>query len=188
MHFVEVAVQNVRGFSPAGRFALKTGYLVLKPPAALSPLAGLSLALLYADGRGGDAALAASAQKPGKAALTFVGQDSVTYRVLRELGGGGSLHRLNPTTKQPELVTQDTAEANQFLRGQVGLPPRTTFEQLFCLHAPQLPSRRPRGAGRPASTSGGLPPHSSPGMPGLHSPSSPGMPALRSPTSPGMAI
>ncbi|HYO67464.1 MAG TPA: chromosome segregation protein SMC [Archangium sp.] len=186
MHFVEVAVQNVRGFSPAGRFALKTGYLVLKPPTPeLSPLAGLSLALLYADGRGGDAALAASTQKAGKAALTFVGQDSLTYRVLRELGGGGSLHRLNPTTKQPELVTQDTAEANQFLRGQVGLPPRTTFEQLFCLQASQLPSRRPRGAGRPASTSG-LRAHSSPGMPGLHS--SPGMPAVRSPTSPGMAI
>jgi hypothetical protein len=186
MHFVEVAVQNVRGFSPAGRFAFKTGYLVLKPPTPeLSPLAGLSLALLYADGRGGDAALAASTQKAGKAALTFVGQDSVTYRVLRELGGGGSLHRLNPATKQPELVTQDTAEANQFLRGQVGLPPRTTFEQLFCLQAAQLPSRRPRGAGRPASTSG-LRAHSSPGMPGLH-PSSPGMPALRSPTSPGMA-
>jgi hypothetical protein len=188
MHFVEVAVQNVRGFSPAGRFALKTGYLVLKPPTPeLSPLAGLSLALLYADGRGGDAALAATTQKAGKAALTFVGQDSVTYRVLRELGGGGSLHRLNPATKQPELVTQDTAEANQFLRGQVGLPPRTTFEQLFCLQAAQLPSRRPRGAGRPASTSG-LRAHSSPGMPALHSPSSPGMPALRSPTSPGMSI
>ncbi|MCY1078589.1 ATP-binding protein [Archangium lansingense] len=182
MHFVEVAVQNVRGFSPAGRFALKTGYLVLKPPTAeLSPLAGLSLALLYADGRGGDAALAATTQKAGKAALTLVGQDSVTYRVLRELGGGGSLHRLNPATKQPELVSQDTAEANQFLRGQVGLPPRTTFEQLFCLQAAQLPSRRPRGAGRPASTSG-LRAHSSPGM----HPSSPGMPAMRSPTSPGM--
>jgi hypothetical protein len=187
MHFVEVAVQNVRGFSPAGRFSLKTGYLVLKPPAEMSPLAGLSLALLYADGRGGDASLAASAQRPGKAALTFVGQDSVTYRVLRELGGGGSLHRLNPTTKQPELVTQDTAEANQFLRGQVGLPPRTNFEQLFCLHAAQLPSRRPRGAGRQATTSG-LRAHSSPGMAALHSPSSPGMAALRSPSSPGMAI
>lgn len=184
MHFVEVAVQNVRGFSPAGRFALKTGYLVLKPPTPeLSPLAGLSLALLYADGRGGDAALAATTQKAGKAALTFVGQDSVTYRVLRELGGGGSLHRLNPATKQPELVTQDTAEANQFLRGQVGLPPRTTFEQLFCLQAAQLPSRRPRGAGRPASTSG-LRTHSSPGMPALRSPTSPGM-AI---SSPGMAI
>ncbi len=188
MHFVEVAVQNVRGFSPAGRFALKTGYLVLKPPTPeLSPLAGLSLALLYADGRGGDAALAASPQKAGKAALTFVGQDSVTYRVLRELGGGGSLHRLNPTTKQPELVTQDTAEANQFLRGQAGLPPRTTFEQLFCLQAAQLPSRRPRGAGRPASTSG-MRALSSPGMPAAHGHSSPGMPAVRSPTSPGMAI
>ncbi|OJT17680.1 chromosome segregation protein SMC [Archangium sp. Cb G35] len=191
MHFVEVAVQNVRGFSPAGRFALKTGYLVLKPPTPeLSPLAGLSLALLYADGRGGDAALAASTQKAAKAALTLVGQDSLTYRVLRELGGGGSLHRLNPATKQPELVTQDTAEANQFLRGQVGLPPRTTFEQLFCLQAAQLPSRRPRGAGRPASTSG-LRAHSSTGMPAMRSPTSPGM-AHSSPgmahSSPGMSI
>ncbi|WPB72748.1 chromosome segregation protein SMC [Archangium violaceum] len=184
MNFVEVAVQNVRGFSPAGRFVLKTGYLVLKPPTPeLSPLAGLSLALLYADGRGGDAALAASTQKAAKAALTLVGQDSVTYRVLRELGGGGSLHRLNPATKQPELVTQDTAEANQFLRGQVGLPPRTTFEQLFCLQAAQLPSRRPRGAGRPASTSG-LRAHSSTGMPAMRSPTSPGM----AHSSPGMSI
>jgi len=178
MHFVELAVQNVRGFSPAGRFALKTGYLVLKPPTAeLSPLAGLSLALLYSDGRGGDASFSASAQKPGKGALTLVGQDSLTYRVLRELGGGGSLHRLNPTTKQPELVTQDTGEANQFLRGQVGLPPRATFEQLFTLQAAQLPSRRPRSAARSLS---------SPGMPAARSLSSPGMPAARSLSSPGM--
>ena len=182
MHFVEVAVQNVRGFSPAGRFALKTGYLVLKPPAEPSPLAGLTLALLYADGRGGDAAMAASAQKPGKAALTLVGQDNVTYRVLRELGGGGSLHRLNPNTQQPELVTQDTTDANQFLRGQVGLPPRATFEQLFCLQAAQLPSRRPRGGMGRASTSG-VRTLSSPGMPSVHAPSSPG---LRTQSSPGM--
>lgn len=189
MHFVEVAVQNVRGFSPAGRFALKPGYLVLKPPAEVSPLAMLSLALLYADGRGGDASLAASTQKPGKAALTFVGQDSVTYRILRELGGGGSLHRLNPATKQPELVTQDTAEANQFLRGQAGLPPRTTFEQLFCLQAAQLPSRRPRGGGRPASTSGaGMRMGSSPGMPAMRTASSSGVPAMHAPSAPGMAV
>lgn len=157
MHFVELAVQNVRGFSPTGRFALKTGYLVLKPPSAEPcALAGLTLALLYSDGRGGDASFSASAQKPGKAALTLVGQDTLTYRVLRELGGGGSLHRLNPTTKQPELVTQDTTEANQFLRGQVGMPPRATFEQLLTLQAAQLPSRRPRagGGGRTASSAG----------------------------------
>ncbi|ATB33391.1 ATP-binding protein [Melittangium boletus] len=176
MHFVELAVQNVRGFSPAGRFALKTGYLVLKPPTAEpSPLAGLSLALLYADGRGGDASFSASAQKPGKAALTLMGQDGVTYRVLRELGGGGSLHRLNPATKQPELVTQDTTEANQFLRGQVGLPPRTTFDQLFCLYAAQLPSRRPRGLGRATTSASGLRTQSSSGIAAARTHSSPGI-------------
>ncbi|ATB39131.1 hypothetical protein CYFUS_004570 [Cystobacter fuscus] len=179
MHFVELAVQNVRGFSPAGRFALKTGYFVLKPPTAEpSPLSGLTLALLYADGRGGDAAFSVSAQKPGKGALTFVGQDTLTYRVLREMGGGGTLHRLNPTTKQPELVTQDTGEANQFLRGQAGLPPRTTFEQLFTLQAAQLPSRRPRSGGRSMST---------PGMPAARTLSSPGMPAVRTSSSSGLA-
>jgi hypothetical protein len=197
MHFAEVAVQNVRGFSPAGRFALKTGYLVLKPPAESSPLAALTLALLYADGRGGDAALAATAQKAGKAALTFVGQDAVTYRVLRELGGGGSLHRLIPGTQQPELVTQDTTDANQFLRGQAGLPPRTTFELLCCLQGAQLPSRRPRGGAGRATTSGsgmralsspGMPGLHSPSSPGLHSPSSPGMPGLRTQSSPGMVM
>ncbi|MCY1023698.1 chromosome segregation protein SMC [Pyxidicoccus sp. MSG2] len=147
MQFAEVAVQNVRGFSPAGRFALKAGYLVLKPPTAeVSPLAGLSLALLFADGRGGDASFLTPGAKTGKAALTFVGVDGVTYRVLRELGGSGTLHRMNKATQQAELVTSDTSEIGQFLRGQVGLPPRTTFEQVYCLQAGQLPSRRPRKA------------------------------------------
>lgn len=67
MQFAEVAVQNVRGFSPAGRFALKAGYLVLKPPSAeSSPLAGLSLALLFADGRGTDASFIATGAKSGR--------------------------------------------------------------------------------------------------------------------------
>ncbi|WAM29992.1 ATP-binding protein [Myxococcus sp. NMCA1] len=145
MQFAEVAVQNVRGFSPAGRFALKAGYLVLKPPSAeSSPLAGLSLALLFADGRGSDASFIASGAKSGKAALTFVGVDGVTYRVLRDLGGSGTLHRMNPTTQQPELVSSDASEISQFLRGQAGLPPKTTFEQVYCLQSAQLPSRRPR--------------------------------------------
>ncbi|QQR47848.1 chromosome segregation protein SMC [Myxococcus xanthus] len=145
MQFAEVAVQNVRGFSPAGRFALKAGYLVLKPPSAeSSPLAGLSLALLFADGRGTDASFIATGAKSGKAALTFVGVDGVTYRVLRDLGGSGTLHRMNPTTQQPELVSSDASEISQFLRGQAGLPPKTTFEQVYCLQLGQLPSRRPR--------------------------------------------
>ncbi|QSQ15382.1 chromosome segregation protein SMC [Myxococcus landrumensis] len=161
MQFVEVAVQNVRGFSPAGRSALKAGYLVLKPPGAeVSPFAGLLLALLYSDGRGGDVSFVAPGAKSGKAALTFQGVDGVTYRVLRELGGSGTLHRVNKTTQQPELVSSDASETNQFLRGQVGLPPRTAFEQLYCLQLGQLPSRRPRKAAAKAGdpkTSGKFP-------------------------------
>jgi hypothetical protein len=160
MQFAEVAVQNVRGFSPAGRFALKAGYLVLKPPSAeASPLAGLTLALLYPDGRGGDAAFVAAGAKSGKAAVTFQGADGVTYRVLRELGGSGTLHRVNKATQQPELVSSDASEILQFLRGGVGLPPRTTFEQVYCLQVAQLPSRRPRkAAAKPdAKTSGKMP-------------------------------
>ncbi|MET0404014.1 MAG: chromosome segregation protein SMC [Cystobacter sp.] len=176
---MELAVQNVRGFSPTGRFALKTGYQVLNPPTSeVSPLVGLSLALLYADGRGGDSTLSASTQRPGKGALTFQGQDALTYRVLRELGGGGSLHRLNPATKQPELVTQDAGEAGQFLRGQVGLPPRTTFETLFTLQAAQLPSLRPRGAARSTSSAG---------VPAARTHSSSGVAAVRTVSSPGLA-
>src|SRR5690242_551091 len=138
MNFVEVAVQHVRGFSATGRFPFKPGYLVLKPPTAeLSPLAGLALALLFPDGRGGDASFIAHGQPKGKAAFTMLGQDGVTYRLLRELGGSGTLHRINPSTQQPELISQDASEMGQYLRAQVGLPPRTTFEQVCCL----LPSQ-----------------------------------------------
>ncbi|MDC0706970.1 chromosome segregation protein SMC [Stigmatella sp. ncwal1] len=161
MHFVEVAIQNVRGFSAQGRFALKPGYLVLKPPTSdVSPLAGLALALFYADGRGGDASFSASSDKPGKAAFTFVGQDSQTYRLLRELGGSGTLHKQTAPGQPPELISQDSAEIGQFLRAQAGLPSRTTLEQVYCLMPGHLPSRRPRlrtsrpDLKRPSVTSG----------------------------------
>ncbi|HET9450589.1 MAG TPA: chromosome segregation protein SMC, partial [Aggregicoccus sp.] len=144
MHLLELAIQNVRGFSPAGRHPLKLGYVVLRGPAEAPPLGALALALLYPDGRGGDAELSAPGQRGGKAALSLQGNDGVTYRLLRELGGAGGLHRLNPETRQPELVTQDAAEMVQVLRAQAGLPTRATFEQLYCLRTEQLPSRKPR--------------------------------------------
>ena len=145
MHFVEVAVQNVRGFTAQGRFPFKQGYLVLKPPSAeVSPLAGLSLALLYSDGRGEDSKFVATGQKSGKCAFTFVAQDNLTYRLLRELGGSGTLHKQTVTGQPPELVSDDAAEIAQYLRSQAGLPARSTFEQVYCLMANQMPSRRPR--------------------------------------------
>src|SRR4051794_2816985 len=167
MHFTEVAVQNVRGFSAQGRFPLKPSFLVLKPPAAeISPLAALALALLYADGRGEDARFSVQGQKAGKVAFTMLGQDNFTYRLLRELGGSGTLHKQSAPGQPPELVSQDSAEIAQYLRSQVGLPSRTAWENVYSLMPGQMPSRRPR-----VRTS--KPDLKRPSMPGM--PSHPGM-------------
>lgn len=145
MLLLELAAQAVRGFSPAARVALKPGYLVLKSPAATpSPLAGLLSALCFPDGRGGDASFLAPGAKAGKAGFSFQGNDQSAWRLVRELGGAGSLHRLNRTNNQFEIVTQDSAEMAQMLRATVGMPPRTTFEQLFTFSVAQLPTRRPK--------------------------------------------
>ncbi len=146
MLLLELAAQSVRGFSPAARVALKPGYLILKSPAETpSPLAGLFTALCFPDGRGGDAAFLAAGAKTGKAGFSFQGNDQSAWRLVRELGGAGSLHRLNRANNQFEVVTQDSAEMGQVLRASVGMPPRTTFEQLFSFTPSQLPTRRPKG-------------------------------------------
>lgn len=163
MYLLELAAQNVRGLSPTVRAALKPGYLLIQTPAAApAPLAGLVVALCYPDGRGEDAAFAVPGQK-AKVALTLLGNDQTTYRLMRALGGQGNLSRLNKAAGAYEVVTEDSGEMAQFLRGQAGFPSRGTFEQLFTFTAAQLPSRRPRtarpalGASKPSLSSAGLP-------------------------------
>ncbi len=145
MHLVELSAQAVGGFSPTARARLNVGYLVLKPPGPqVPPVAELLCALLYADGRGGDASLLAPGAKAGGAAVTFVGNDQTTYRIARQLGGPGALERLNPATSQVERVSEHAVDIAQYLRGQAQLLPRTTFEQLFCFTRAQLPTVRPK--------------------------------------------
>jgi hypothetical protein len=152
MYLLELAGQSVRGLSPALRVALKPGYVVLKPPGAESPpLATLISALLFPEGRGGDASFIAPGQRAGKAGLTLLGNDQNTYRLVRDLGGPGALHRLDRTTQKFVVVTEDANEMTQCVRSQVGAPPKSTFEQLFSLTTHQLPSRRPSKS-RPAGT------------------------------------
>lgn len=146
MLFLELAAQSVRGFSPSVRAALKPGYVALRSPSELpAPLAGLILTLAYPDGRGGDAAYLAPGAKSGRAGLSIQGHDGSVWRIVRDLGGAGGLHKLNRATNQFEAVSQDAVEMAQALRAGAGLAPRTTWEQLFTLTGPQLPSRRPRG-------------------------------------------
>lgn len=145
MHLLELAAQGVKGFSPTARAALTPGYNVVQAPGGEPvPLTGLTLALLYSDGRGEDAVYSVPGGPPGKAAVTLQGNDLTTYRVVRELGGVGGLHRLNKATGKFELVSKDAMEVTQFLRGQVGAPGKSTFEHLFMLSAAHFPSRKPK--------------------------------------------
>jgi hypothetical protein len=152
VHWVEFALQGVRGFLPSVRISLRPGYWTLLPKAPGVPLVGLASALLYPDGRGGDAAFATPGQE-SRAALWFSARDGGTYRVMRDLGRGGALHRVNGTTRAHDLVTEDPAEMVQFLRGQVGLPARSVYEQLFTFIPSQLPSKRSPKGGRAAQAS-----------------------------------
>lgn len=149
MLLLELAAQAVRGFSPSVRAALKPGYVGLKSPTDIpAPLAGLVVALCYPDGRGGDAAFLAPGAKTGRAGLSVQGQDNEVWRIVRDLGGAGGLHKLNRATNQFDVATQDATEMGQILRAQVGFPARTTYEQFFTFTAGQLPSRRPKQAAK----------------------------------------
>lgn len=144
MVILELAVQGVRGFSPSARLALKTGYTILKSPGEIpAPLAGLSLALLFPDGRGGDSAFLAPGSKAGRAGVSLQAADGTVWRLVRDLGGQGALNKLNRSTNQFEVFTQDASEMVHALRG-AGFPSRQLFEQLFTFSVGQLPSRRPR--------------------------------------------
>ncbi len=146
MLFLELAAQSVRGFSPSVRAALKPGYVALRSPSELpAPLSGLIVSLAYPDGRGGDAAFLAPGAKSGRAGLSIQGHDGSVWRIVRDLGGAGGLHKLNRATNQFEAVAQAADELAQALRQGAGLTSRTTWEQLFTLTGPQLPTRRPRG-------------------------------------------
>jgi hypothetical protein len=117
---------------------------------------GLTSELCFPDGRGGDARYAAAdGGSTSKAALWIVGRDKATYRILRELGRSGALHRVNPATRGHDLVTEEPTEMAQFLRAQVGFPPRGRYETLFTFTAGQLPSKRPKRSAGPAARSGG---------------------------------
>ncbi len=145
MLILELAVQGVRGFSPSARIAFKPGYLVLQSPTEIpAPIAGLVLSLLYPDGRGGESAFVAPGAKLARAGLTVQSNEQELWRVVRDLGGQGALHKLNRSSNQFEVLSQDAAEIIQALR-TAGFPSRALFEQLFTFSVGQLPSRKPKG-------------------------------------------
>lgn len=142
MRLLELAVQGVRGFSPSARFAFLPSFQGLQGPADLPPpLIGLYLALAYPDGRGAESSFLAPGSKLGRVGLSFEADDGQVWRLVRELGGAGALHRMNADTQKYEVVTADSAEAGQVLRGTVGLPAREAYADLYTFTVAQLPSK-----------------------------------------------
>ncbi len=155
MLILELAVQAVRGFSPSARVPLRPGYLGLSSPTEIpAPLGGLLLAIAYPDGRGGESSFLAPGAPGGRAGFSIQSNDGIVWRVVRDLGGAGALHRMSQDGSY-EVATDDTAEMAQLLRNAVGFPARPTMEQVFVFTAAQLPSRRSRvlkGAGTTGTT------------------------------------
>lgn len=153
MNVLEFAAQGVRGFSSAVRLPLKPGLnAVASPGEPEAPLGSVALALLYADGRGGESVFAVPGQT-AKAALTFSAKNGSVFRLLRELGGVGALQRM--AQGKPEKITQNPQEILNYLRSELGLPSRSEFESLCVLTRAQRPSRRPKSQAAPSRTVSG---------------------------------
>ncbi len=151
MIFLEFAAQGVRGVAPAGgRAALRPGYNVIAADGAV--LRRLIEALLYpgaGDGEGLPRTGAGPANAPMRAGLTLLGNDKVTYRLLRDFATGEQLHRFDPEKRSFALVAQDPAEIAAFLQGTAGVPPPGRLGVLLALASADLPSKV---AGLPAAT------------------------------------
>jgi hypothetical protein len=150
---LEFAAQGIRGVAPAGgRATLKPGYNVV---AADGPtLRRLLEALFYPDPRDADALPRASggpANAPVRAGLTVMGNDRVTYRLVRDFAAGAQLHRFDPEKRSFSLVSQDLGEICQVMQRTVGVPPPARLGALLALSAAELPSKQGGAAALPSA-------------------------------------
>ena len=144
MILLELAAQGIRGFAPAGgRATLRPGYNVVGAEGAV--LRRLVEALLYPGPKDADALPRASggpANAPVRAGLTVVGNDRVTYRVVRDFAAGVQLHRFDPEKRAFAPVSQDLAEVAAFMQRTVGAPAPARLRALLAVVAAELPSKQ----------------------------------------------
>jgi hypothetical protein len=158
---LEFAAQGFRGVAPAGgRATLRPGYNVVAADGAV--LRRLLEALLFPGPKDADALPRASggpANAALRAGLTLVGNDRVTYRLVRDFNAGAQLHRFDAEKRSFALVTQDLAEIGATMQKVVGVPSQARFATLLSLSVADLPSKQggvsaalPGAAPRPSLT------------------------------------
>jgi len=130
--------------APAGgRASLRPGYNVVAADG--QALRRLLEALFYPGPRDAETVPHASLVPGGagvRVGVTLAGNDGVTYRLVRDLGGAAQLHRFDAGRRAFALVSQTLPEIAHFLATTVGVPPRGRFGALLSLSAGDLPSRQ----------------------------------------------
>jgi hypothetical protein len=148
---LEFAAQGVRGVAPTGgRATLRPGYNVVAADGAV--LRRLLDALLFPDARDAEPlprAPGGPANAALRAGLTLIGNDRITYRLVRDFGGASQLHRFDPEKRSFALVAQELPEIAGVLRSAGGAPTQARFATLLSLSAADLPSKQ--GAGGASS-------------------------------------
>jgi hypothetical protein len=141
---LEFAAQGIRGVAPAGgRATLRPGYNVVAADGAT--LRKLLEALFYPDPKDAEAlprAAGGPANAPIRAGLTLVGNDRITYRLVRDFAAGAQLHRFDPEKRSFSLVSQDLAEIAKVMQKTVGVPSPSRLGALLALSAADLPSKQ----------------------------------------------
>ncbi len=144
MHFTELAIQGVRGFSKTARVSFSAGYQILRSPTdRAAPLGRLLGALAFPEGRGEDAVFRVPDAADSRAGFTLQGNNQQLWRLRRELGSAGALYALDAASNQFALYTTESAEMAQALQTQAGFVSRAAYFELFSFDFRQLPSQRP---------------------------------------------
>jgi len=86
-----------------------------------------------------------------RAGLTLVGDDRVTYRLVRDFAAGCQLHRFDAEKRAFAPVAQELEQISAFLRETVGVPAPDRLGALLSFGAAELPSK----AGGAALATGG---------------------------------
>ncbi len=142
--------------APAGgRATLRPGYnVVAADGVALHRLLAALLHPTPQDGEELARAQGAPGGGPVRAGLTLVGDDRVTYRLVRDFGAGCQLHRFDPEKRAFVPVSAEFNEIAGLLRSPIGVPSPEKLGALLSLSIYELPSK----AGGGLATSPALPP------------------------------